>query len=298
MTLTLDMYLSLLELDHPFLPLPYTDKTDMERVNELLHVLLSEYEDGISVELPSSYEEKRLLLKKLLTLRKAQPLPDSFHRTLDDLLQSELRKKEIVNAQELRKVSERSVKSPFSESDRLVLWQGDITTLHADAIVNAANSALLGCFQPGHACIDNAIHAAAGPRLREDCHRLMIRQGHTEPTGEAKLTRAYNLPASYVIHTVGPIVANGRTPTEQQKKELASCYISCLDLTQQKGDIRSLAFCAISTGIFGFPKEEAARIALQTVNQWLQTHDHALDTIIFNVFGDDDYEIYAKMLYH
>lgn len=297
MTFTLDAYGSLLELDRPFLPLPYAAKPDSEKVVELLYLLLSEYEDGSSLELPSSYEEKRLLLKNLLTLRKARPLPDSFLHISDALLQSELKQKKIVNAQELSKVSERLVESPFSESDRLVLWQGDITTLQADAIVNAANSALLGCFQPGHACIDNAIHAAAGPRLREDCHRLMTCQGYLEPTGTAKLTRAYNLPASYVMHTVGPIVANGSAPTEQHKNELASCYTSCLDLAEEKGDIRSLAFCTISTGVFGFPKEEAARIALQTVNQWLQMHNHNLDTVIFNVFGDDDYEIYAKMLY-
>jgi len=160
--------------------------------------------------------------------------------------------------------------------------------------VNAANEQLLGCFQPFHACIDNAIHAAAGPRLREDCARLMAAQGHPEPTGVAKATRGYNLPARYVLHTVGPIVE--RTLGPQHEEALAASYCACLDLAVAIGDVRTVVFCCISTGVFGFPKRPAARIALRTVGGWLRDRAGALDRVVFNVFGDEDRQVYAALL--
>ncbi|MDE6107233.1 MAG: protein-ADP-ribose hydrolase, partial [Oscillospiraceae bacterium] len=174
----------------------------------------------------------------------------------------------------------------------LAVWQGDITRLKVDAIVNAANSALLGCFLPCHGCIDNAIHSAAGLQLREECHRLMEQQGHEEPTGQAKLTGGYNLPAKYVLHTVGPIV--GDRVTEKDRAELAACYRSCLELAAEHG-LESVAFCCISTGVFHFPNREAAEIAVQTVTDFLKTQT-SVKKVIFNVFKDLDAEIYHDLL--
>ena len=175
---------------------------------------------------------------------------------------------------------------------RLCLWLGDITTLAADAIVNAANSQMLGCWVPGHYCIDNAIHTFAGVQLRAKCARIMEAQGHEEPTGMAKITAAYNLPAKHVIHTVGPI-ANGH-PTDEHREQLASCYRSCLDLAAQNG-LCSIAFCCISTGVFGFPQEEAAPIAVNTVRRWLDENDTGMN-VVFNVFGKKDESIYRSLL--
>jgi O-acetyl-ADP-ribose deacetylase (regulator of RNase III) len=174
----------------------------------------------------------------------------------------------------------------------LRLWRGDITTLAADAIVNAANSQMLGCWVPGHFCIDNAIHSYAGVQLRAECARVMAAQGHEEATGLAKVTAAYNLPAQHVIHTVGPI-ADGH-PTDLHRRQLASCYESCLDLAGSLG-LRSLAFCCISTGVFGFPQREAAQIAVRTVRAWLDGADAGM-TVVFNVFGDEDERIYQELL--
>ena len=167
-----------------------------------------------------------------------------------------------------------------------------ITTLAVDAIVNAANSQLLGCWVPGHHCFDNAIHTFAGAQLRAECARLMDAQGHEEPTGAAKITPAFNLPARHVIHTVGPI-ANGY-PADSHREQLASCYRSCLDLAA-KYSLRSIAFCCISTGIFGFPQEEAAGIAIRTVREWLEERETDID-IVFNVFDDRDEALYRKIL--
>ena len=175
---------------------------------------------------------------------------------------------------------------------KLALWQGDITRLNADAIVNAANSQLLGCFVPGHHCIDNAIHSAAGLQLREACAALMREQGHEEPTGGAKITRGYNLPAKYVLHTVGPIVHGA--VTERDRALLASCYRSCLRLAEEHG-LQTVAFCCISTGVFHFPNEAAAEIAVATVNEWLETARH-LRKVVFNVFLEKDLHIYRRIL--
>ena len=172
--------------------------------------------------------------------------------------------------------------------------RGDITRLKADAIVNAANSALLGCFVPCHGCIDNAIHSAAGLQLRDECNQLMLAQGRPEPNGRAKLTRGYNLPARYVLHTVGPIV-RGRV-TQQDRADLASCYRACLELTAEHS-LRSVAFCCISTGEFHFPNQEAAEIAVTTVRTFLDRHTTSIEKVIFNVFKDLDKKIYCDILH-
>ena len=195
---------------------------------------------------------------------------------------------------EARSIPRLTLGTDRSAGGTLALWQGDITTLRIDAIVNAANAAMLGCFRPMHACIDNAIHSGAGPRLREDCARIMAIQGHEEPTGAAKVTRGFNLPARYVLHTVGPIV-NGPLNGEHDSL-LTSCYHACLDLAAELGDARSVAFCSISTGVFGYPKAPAATTAIEAVSEWLLKHPDTLDLVVFNVFSDEDRLVYERAL--
>jgi O-acetyl-ADP-ribose deacetylase (regulator of RNase III) len=286
--LALEQYRSLVGLDRPFAPLRNAEARPA-LIRRLIDQLI---EDGTTA--PSGLEPRALTamrdverqrraLRALLTTRRAVPLSEDFHAAMDGLLQQEREARPTVDVRSL----------PVTKAG-IALWQGDITTLAADAIVNAANEQLLGCFQPFHACIDNAIHAAAGPRLREDCARLMAAQGHPEPTGAAKATRGYNLPARYVLHTVGPIVE--RTVGPEHEGALAASYRACLDLALAIGDVRTVVFCCISTGVFGFPKGPAARIALRTVDGWLRDHAGALDRVVFNVFGDEDREIYAALL--
>ncbi|WP_308403341.1 macro domain-containing protein [Streptomyces sp. BV286] len=161
-------------------------------------------------------------------------------------------------------------------------------------MVNAANSHLLGCFRPQHLCIDNALHSVAGPHLREDCHTIFTTQGAPEPTGTAKITRGYHLPARHVLHTVGPVV-QGR-PHAHDAQALASSYRACLDLAAEVETIRTLAFCAVSTGVFGHPKEEAAPVALRTVDAWIAAHPGRFDRVVFTVFEDDDELAYQHAL--
>lgn len=227
----------------------------------------------------------RRLLRALLTVRGPEPLPAEVHHALDRILQAERAERGTTDATSIPRVAGRH---------DVALWQGDITTLDADAIVNAANAELLGCFRPFHACIDNAIHAAAGPRLREDCGRIMAAQAHPEPTGTAKATRGYNLPARFVLHTVGPIVSGALQAGHEA--DLARCYRACLDLAVDLPGVRSVAFCAISTGVFGFPKVPAARIAIRTVSEWLDAHPGGLELVVFNVFTEADRAVYDDVL--
>lgn len=223
------------------------------------------------------------MFRALVNTREPVPANSELLDMQDELLQGLLAQRGVHDVAE-------AVTSPADA--RLRLWRGDITTLAADGIVNAANSQMLGCWVPGHHCIDNAIHTYAGIQLRLACARIMQAQGHEEPTGQAKVTDAFNLPARCVIHTVGPI-ANG-CPTPRHRAELASCYRSCLDAAAGEG-LRSVAFCCISTGIFGFPQQEAARIAVRTVQAWLDAHEPDM-TVVFNVFGSADEQLYQELL--
>jgi len=240
----------------------------------------------------AGFQEPRRLLRGLLNQRPPGDWPEAFLVDLDRLLWTERLAAGWVEPHALP-----SVQAAFGhrgpQGDRLQLWQGDITGLGADAIVNAANSELLGCFAPHHACIDNVIHSAAGPRLREDCAMIMAQQGTPEAPGQAKLTRAYNLPSRYVLHTVGPIV-QGRL-TEAHRQLLASCYRACLELAAEVETIQTLAFCCISTGVFGFPPDEAAPIALATVSQWLARHPDRFQSILFNVYSGEDLGRYRQL---
>jgi len=174
------------------------------------------------------------------------------------------------------------------------IWRGDITKLEVDAIVNAANSGLTGCYEPFHACVDNAIHTAAGPRLRQECEAIMANRGRPEPTATATLTNGYFLPAQHVIHTVGPIVRGG-SPTSLDQAALCKTYRACLDAAAN-AHIADMAFCAISTGVFGYPKEAAAAVALDTTRAWLETNHDFLEQVVFVVFSETDEVIYRQVL--
>ena len=264
--------------------LPLTQPQRSALVDTSLALLLQpEAQQLVDVVSAGDPGRRRLALRALLAMRPAIPLPAELNVSLERLLAAEAAERETVDALSL----------PRPEVDpRLSLWRGDITTIRADAIVNAANSTLLGCFQPLHACIDNAIHSAAGLALRAECAARMEQQGHPEKTGSAKITRGYNLPARYVLHTVGPIVRG--TLTERDKELLASCYRSCLSCAVQH-DLKSIAFCCISTGEFHFPNKEAAEIAVHEVRAFL-AQNKTMERVVFNVFKDEDKEIYERLL--
>ena len=256
-----------------------------QQIQYLIQVLLKEipaYREQAEAS-PQDELSQRRLLRSLMNVRPPIPLDPAFLKVQDALLSAEREEKCVVDAMAL----------PTVRSDpRLAIWQGDITRLRADAIVDADNSTLLGCFVPCHGCIDNAIHSAAGLQLRDECAAIMRAQGHPEPNGRAKLTKGYNLPARYVLHTVGPIV--GRWVTWKDRRDLAACYRSCLELAAEHS-LRSVAFCCISTGEFHFPNREAAEIAVKTVREFL-TGNTTIERVIFNVFKDIDAEIYRRLL--
>ena len=251
----------------------------MNRLDTLIKTLIDEDLQFSELQIPNDLQGERDLFRALRNVRWPKPISEEFLRLQDEELQEQLNEKGIVELPDVP----------------MQIWQGDITRLKVDAIVNAANSQMLGCFHPLHKCIDNAIHSAAGVQLREECHKLMLQQGHEEPTGQAKITKAYNLPCKYVIHTVGPIIPNG-IPTDIQKEQLASCYRNIMACADENG-LESVAFCCISTGEFRFPNELAAEIAIKTVKDYLSAHPFvSLKHIVFNVFKDVDKEIYQRLL--
>lgn len=251
----------------------------IERRKFLIDYLLAER--GRAAELPADVTGQKRLLRALLNVRMPKPADREFLRVQDEYLKKELRLKGITDFAALKPVV-----------PDIYLWQGDITALKCDGIVNAANPRMLGCFCPNHGCIDNAIHTFAGVQLREECAEIMRKRGGEEPTGQAEITKAYNLPCKYVLHTVGPVVY-GRL-TKKHEKELASCYRSCLALADKCG-LESIAFCCISTGEFHFPNERAAQIAVSTVAEYKRQTQSAIK-VIFNVFKECDYAIYAELL--
>lgn len=285
---------------------------------------------GIAV--PKEEEAQKMLLRGLMNVRMAKPTSVSFQKVQDEYLQTETEKKGITKLSSLSPVAviprltapdadplrgeeaadasgnehlcgDEAASASGSEHHTdafLYLWQGDITTLAADAIVNAANSAMTGCYIPNHRCIDNAIHTFAGVQLRQYCHAYMQEQAgkkgasYAEPTGQAMLSPAYNLPSKFILHTVGPIV--GDALTEEDGKLLASCYTSCLNLASQH-QLESIAFCCISTGEFHFPNDRAAEIAIRTVRDWLIRHpSFTVTKVVFNVFTNEDLAIYRSLL--
>ena len=257
--------------------------THKEKREILIKELLTELPQYREMQIPTNENEQERLLRSLMNIRSPRPISDSFLALQNEYLSEEVAEKGITDSALL----------PVSPlNNRLVLWRGDITTLKIDAIVNAANSALRGCFIPCHSCVDNIIHSVSGIQLRLACDKIMNEQGYDEPTGGAKITPAYNLPCRYVLHTVGPIVSG--LLTETHRRQLADCYRSCLQLASDKG-LKSIAFCCISTGEFHFPQKKAAEIAVQTVTEFLQT-DTQIERVVFNVFKENDKEIYERLL--
>ncbi len=255
--------------------------TQAQRRLFLIQSLLNERPSCQKQMIPADSERQKILLRGLMNVRRAYPVGAEFLQVQDAYLQAEAAAKGITDVADLTPVQ-----------PGLYLWQGDITTLKCDAIVNAANSGMTGCYVPNHRCIDNAIHTFAGVELRLACEELMEQQGYPEPTGQAKITPAFNLPCKYVLHTVGPII-DGRV-TKEDEALLASCYRSCLELAAEKG-LKSVAFCCISTGEFHFPNALAAQIAVKTVREFLSGNT-SVRKVIFNVFKDLDRQIYEELL--
>lgn len=255
--------------------------TQTERRRYLIAALLKEQPQYSKIEIPCDEQGQKMLLRSLFNIRIPLPVTEEFLTVQNAYLQEETRRKGITALADLEPVQK-----------KIYLWRGDITTLQCDGIVNAANSQMLGCFVPCHGCIDNAIHTYAGVQLRLECSELMKQQGHEEETGRAKLTKAYNLPCRYVLHTVGPIVHGSLT--KKDKELLASCYQSCLELAERNG-LKSIAFCCISTGEFHFPNDKAAQIAVETVKRYKE-QAHSKIEVIFNVFKELDYNVYRELL--
>ena len=255
--------------------------TQAQRLDFLLRYLLGERKEYRNIEIPAAQPEKQRLLRSLMNVRPPAPASEAFLRVQDAYLQEETKRRGTTDVAGLQPVQ-----------SGIYLWQGDITTLRCDAIVNAANSQMLGCFVPCHGCIDNAIHTWAGVQLRLACAQQMQRQGREEAPGRAKITPGFNLPCRYVLHTVGPMV--GGAVTRKDRELLAGCYRSCLNLAAAHG-LHSVAFCCISTGEFHFPAGPAAEIAVQTVREWRRQNPGNVE-VIFNVFQDSDYAIYKRLL--
>ena len=254
--------------------------TKLEKILTLNKFLQAEMPDVKIADLPKDLLSQRQLLRALMNIRPPMPLDENFLKLQDEILSDEVIERGIVKISDIPDVEE-----------NIKIWQGNITRLEVDAIVNAANSELLGCFIPGHNCIDNAIHSAAGLQLRDACKKIMDAQNHEEPAGDAKITPAYNLPSKFVIHTVGPIIFHDSPTTVEEEKLLASCYKSCLEIAK-KYRLKSIAFCCISTGVFHFPNQCAAEIAVATVKNFLRENNLV---VVFNVFKDFDLEIYKNL---
>ena len=300
--LPLDRYRDRIALDEPFRPAAPPAPPDQlgPLASAALRVLAT---DRAVARLGSTPDQvraaaegpsARAVLDDLLTVRDPGPLPEEAVPLLDALLGGERASRPLMDPSALLPLSSAAEETVFPPAAQVVLWRGDITALAVDAVVNAANARLLGCWQPGHACIDHAIHRAAGPRIRGDCHTITVLQGGPEPTGTAKVTRGYHLPAGFVLHTVGPVVPGSVTPDDERL--LASAYRSCLDLASAIEPVRTVALCSISTGAFGYPKGRAAPVALGAVASWCQENPDRFDRIVFDVFSPADEATYLDAI--
>ena len=259
-----------------------------QRLDYLVRRFAADSVEYKNMDVGRTEAEKRAALRSLMNIRMPRPMDDETLRVQDEYLAELLAQRGSVSPEEI------------PASGQLAVWQGDITLLAADAIVNAANSQMLGCFVPMHTCIDNCIHTFAGIQLRGECARQMrllrerFGQAYEQPTAVPMLTPGYNLPAGYVIHIVGPIVED--EPTARDRRELAACYRNTLDMCAENC-LRSVAFCCISTGVFHVPKEPAARIAVSETRSWLAEHPGAVDKVIFSVHNDRDRALYETLVY-
>lgn len=257
--------------------------TQSERREYLIQYLLKEDTKIFRPKMPSDKQGQEELLRSLMNVRMPKPISEEFLKIQDEYLTQRNMERGITDVNDLQ---------PTASDPRFYIWQGDITTLKCDAIVNACNSQMLGCFSPMHACIDNFIHTYAGIELRLKMHEIMLKQGHEEETGKAKITPGYNLPAKYILHTVGPIIQ--WEASKQDEDLLASCYKECLKLAADTG-VESVAFCCLSTGVFRFPQQLAAEIAVSTVKNYINEDDR-IKKVIFNVFKDEDLRIYHTLI--
>ena len=269
-----------------------------ERLDYLVEQFKEDSGEYRNLKTPSDTEGKKRILRSLMNIRMPRKMPSSVIAVQDEYLQERNRENGIVTLDEIPTIASRGSRHDFS--DQLSIWQGDITRLSVDAIVNAANSQMLGCFVPMHTCIDNCIHTFAGIQLRAECNRQMnllrTRYGsdYEQPTAVPMLTKGYNLPAKHVVHIVGPIVQHALTP--ELEEDLAACYRNTLDLCVEN-DITTMAFCCISTGVFRFPNKRAAEIAVKTVTDWFTAHPDKMERVIFNVFKDEDKKYYEEELF-
>lgn len=261
-----------------------------ERLLFLINELLKEDDRYKELEIPKSNLNQINLFRSLMNVRSPKKISEEFLNIQDEFLKQLIKEKGILKIEDIKTIEEEFPSSSLPFKEKISIWQGDITRLEVDGIVNAANSQMLGCFSPCHGCIDNAIHSAAGIQLRDECYNIMRQQGHEEKTGMAKITKGYNLPSRYVIHTVGPIV-NSKL-TKKLEEDLRSCYNSCLECAVLNG-VRTIAFCCISTGEYHFPNDIAGKIAIETVTQFLNKNSGKIDRVIFNVYKDLDYKIYS-----
>lgn len=252
----------------------------MNKLDYLIEELIKEDSNLSNIKIPTNIDDKKDLYRALRNIRNPKPISEDYLKIQDDYLKEEIKNKGIVDEKEI----------PFDKSI-ISIWKGDITTLKCDVIVNACNEYLLGCFNPTHRCIDNTIHSFAGIELREECNNIM--KGRTLPNGKVILTNAYNLPSKYIIQTVGPKVDD--IPTEQDKKDLNACYYNSLEIAKEKG-LKSIAFPCIATGLYGFPKEEASKIAIKTITDYIKENQGIFEHIVFNVFKDEDLVIYKKTM--
>ncbi|MCT4613740.1 MAG: protein-ADP-ribose hydrolase [Marinifilaceae bacterium] len=288
MSIDLKSYREAINLDLRFVPQKSTSS-----LNDLLSYLAKEKSGQqllSQINLEDEEYSTRELIRALLTVRPSGGVTDELVAMIDSMLQQELKHKTITPHQSIA-----TVEGNYPSKAKVSVWNGDISTLKIDAIVNAGNNQMLGCFVPFHNCIDNVIHNASGIMLREACATIMNLQGSLETTGCAKITRAYNLPSNFVLHTVGPIV-RGREPNEMDKQDLRNAYESCLNLAKEQGTIKSIAFCSISTGVFGYPIEQASELALETVNNWLENNPNTIEHVVFNTFGDETTAVYTNLL--
>lgn len=251
----------------------------MEKLDYLIDYLLNERNETIDLN-KLSYEDKKRIYRSLCNIRDAKPISEEYLKIENEYLQDELNKKNIIDVAEIK-----------PSKEKICIWKGDITTLKIGAIVNAANSQGLGCFIPMHSCVDNIIGSNAGVSLRLECNEVMKEKNYFLPTGEAFITKGYNLPAKYVIHTVGPIIYT--EVTKKEEEQLFNCYINSLELAIKNG-IKSIAFPCISTGEFRFPHEQACKLAISAVETFLKKHKDDIDKIVFNVYKEEDNKIYEQ----
>lgn len=263
----------------------------MKKLDYLIEYLLRENVEVRIDRIPTDVNDKKNLYRGLCNIREPKTISKEYLRIEKEYLQEELKKKNITKVEDIHPISQTIKESNLENKDKICLWQGDITTLQIDSIVNAANSRGLGCFVPCHKCIDNQINTFAGVELRLECNEIMKEKEYFLDIGKAFITKGYNLPSKYIIHTVGPIIYNKVTSLEE--RQLANCYTNSLELAVEN-NIRTIAFPCISTGEFRFPKDEACKIAIVAVEKFLKEHIQDFDKIIFNVYGEEDYKIYES----